>query len=330
MRKIPAIIIFILIPLAGGYLVASAQGHKQPMQTNLEFKSGSIQKTDRITLAEKGAIISITNAGVNSIQTNHPALIETIPLGTNFIGIDKQINYSVLDEFSPGGSVVKTLHNGNTGNIDTMDWFTDPAVNTSQTKIAFVSDKDKSQTNILDNALFVENLVDGSLQKIADPDPHSGGITHPVWNPANQDMITYDYYQYDTNYNPYSIIEEYNLQTHTTTPLTTQQENAYQGSFSPDGKQFIFLERGNDITTGMYIADVTENGLANVHTAATGDFAYPAFSNIPNHIYFLQAQGNNGYDLYTATITNDKLTDLSAISTGEQLQANSGYTVSTK
>jgi hypothetical protein len=330
MKKIPAIIIFILLPLIGGYFATSTQGHKTPLPTNLEFKTSAILPTDRITLAEKGAIISLSANGETSISTNHPALIETLSLGANFIGIDKQTNYSTLDEFSSTGSLLKTLQDGNTGNIDTMNWFTDPAINASQTKIAFVSDKNKATTNVLDNALFVENLVSGTVADIADPDPHSGGIADPVWDPADPNLLAYDYYQYDDNYNPYSIIDEYNLHTQTTNSLTTQKDNAYQGSFSADGKQFVFLERNNDITTVMYVADVTENGLSNVQRIASGDFAYPKFSNTPNHIYYLQTQGNTGYDLYTAILAAGKLTNPIAISTGEQLLANSGFTVNNK
>ena len=330
MKKIRAIIIFILIPLIGGYLVASAQEHKTLRNENLNFNINNEAATDRITLVENGTIFSLTRTGISSLPTNKPSLIEATPLGNNYIGIDKQTNYSTLEEFLPTGSLTKTLQNGSTNNIDTMDWFSDPAVNVNQNKIAFVSDKEKNKTNILDNALFVENLADGSVQKIADPDPHSGGIAHPVWNPVDQYSIIYDYYQYDKNYNPYSVIDEYNLQTQTINPLTTREQNAYQASFSPDGKKIIFLERGNDITTGMYVANLTENGLTNIRNIAIGDFAYPAFSNTPNHIYYLQAQGNSGYDLYVATIIKDKIANSSAISTGGQLHANSGLTVSTK
>jgi hypothetical protein len=329
MRKIRAFIIFALIPLIAGYFIASAQGQQKiAITSTLNFTPGNVLPTDRITLVEKGKIISLTNAGVNSFPTNDSALIEVSPLGSNFIGVDKQTNYSSLDEFSPDGALVKTLQDGNTGDIDTMNWFTDPTVNKNQKEIAFVSDKNKGTSNIYDNVLFVENLTTGVVQDIADPDPHSGGIAHPVWDPADQNTIAYDYYQYDSNYNPYSIIDEYNIQTQATTPLTTQQQNAYQGSYSPNGKQFIFLERNNDITPVMYIGDVTSNGLSNVHSIASGDFAYPEFSNTPDHIYYLEAKGNTGYDLMTAEITDNELTNPTAISTGELLLANSGLVVS--
>lgn len=329
MKILRALIIFAIIPLIAGYFVASAQGNKkQQSDTNPNFITNSILPTDKITLTEKGNIISLTQKGVTTIPTNHQELIEVSPLSDNFIGVDKQTNYSSLDEFSSRGSLIKALQNGNTGNIDTMNWFTDPIVNAKQTEIAFVSDKDGAQTNVLDNALFVEDLSTGTSEKIADPDPHSGGITHPVWNPINPNLITYDYYQYDNNYNPYSVIDEYNIQTQTTNSLTTQKQNAYQGSFSPDGKHFIFLERNNNITTVMYEANVTANGLSNIYNIATGDFAYPEFSNTANHIYYLQAQGNNGYDLYTATIDNGTISNTTALSTSEQLLGNSGFVVS--
>jgi hypothetical protein len=327
MKIIRALIIFALIPLIAGYFVASFRGHKLPVSTNLNFNTGNVLPTDIITVAENGNIISVTQKEATTIPTKHPQLIEASPLDANYIGVDKQTNYSSLYEFSSTGTLLQTIQNGNTGNIDTMDWFTDPAVSKNQNEIAFVSDKDKDQTNVLDNALFIMNLGSGSVQKIVDPDPHSGGIAHPVWDPSDPNVITYDYYQYDDSFNPYSLIDEYNIQSQTTNALTTQKQNAYQGSFSPNGKQLIFLQRNNDITTGMYIANVTPNGLSNIQSLASGDFSYPQFSYTPNHIYYLQAQGNSGYDLYSATIENGKLTNANPVSTNEQLLGNSGFTV---
>lgn len=328
MKIIRATIIFALIPLLAGYFIASAHEHKTANDTSLNFVTSPLLPTDRITLVENGNIISLTTSGVTSVPTHRPKLIEAAPLNNNFIGVDKQTNYASLYEFSSQGALVKTLQSGNTGNIDTMDWFTDPTISPNQQKIAFVSDKNKGKTNIPDNALFVENLSTGFVQEIAKPDPHSGGIAHPIWNPADQNNIIYDYYAYDRHFNPYSVIDSYNLQTQTITQLTTRKQNAYQGSFSPDGKQLIFLERNNDIATKMYIADITATGLSNIHLIATGDFAYPEFSNTAHHIYYLEAQGNSGYNLYTATITGSSLINQTPLSTGGQLLANSGFVVS--
>ncbi|HSX08787.1 MAG TPA: hypothetical protein VLF93_01385 [Candidatus Saccharimonadales bacterium] len=327
MKKIRAIIIFIILPIIAGYLIASHQGHKSIPTASLSFSNHALQPTDQITLVENGTIATITQKNVTTMQTHHPQLIETLPLGGSFVGVDKQLNYSSLLEFSPNGTVTKTLQNGNTGNIDTMNWFTDPAMSSDQKKLAFVSDKNKATTDVQDNALFIENFGTGAVTKIVDPDPHSGGIAHPFWNPMNPNLITYDYYQYDDQYNPYSVIQQYDITSQSTTPLTTQKQNAYQGSFSPDGKHFIFLERNNNITTQMYIADVTSNGLTNIQQLASGDFAYPQFSYTPNHIYYLEAKGNTQYDLYTATVANGQLSGIMQISNTQQLLGNSGFVV---
>jgi hypothetical protein len=331
MKKIRAFIIFALLPLLGGYAYAShLHMQKSHPNSSLGFNTDAILPTDRITFAEKGSIISLTQTGASAIPTGHAQLIEGSPIGGNFVGVDKQTNYSSLDEFSPSGSLINTLLNGNTGDIDTMDWFTDPAVSPNMQELALVSDKNKDVTNVYDNALFIEKLSNSHLQKIADPIPGSGGIAHPVWDPANADILTYDYYEYDQNYNPYSVIDEYNLSTQATSLLTTRQQNAYQGSFSPDGKYFIFLERNNNITAVMYLANVTANGLSGAHSIASGDFAYPEFSRTANHIYYLAAQDNSDYDLYTAELKNGVLTAITPISTDEQLLGNSGFTVTNK
>ncbi len=57
-------------------------------------------------------------------------------------------------------------------------------------------------------------------------------------------------------------------------------------------------------------------------------FANPKFSNTPNHIYYLQAQGNSGYDLYTAALAGGKLSGVTPLSNDEQLLGNSGFVVS--
>src|ERR1700722_17299106 len=105
MKKIRALIIFAITPLIIGYFVASAQGHKLQTITNLNFNTNNILPTDRITLTEKGNIISLTQNAVTTIPTNHSQLIEANPLGTNYIGVDKKTNYASLEEFSGKGTL---------------------------------------------------------------------------------------------------------------------------------------------------------------------------------------------------------------------------------
>ncbi len=327
MIKIRSILIFAVLPLFAGYYYASLQSQKPNIAISSNFNIEAVALSDQITLINQGNIISLAHSGTNTIPTNNRRLTEANQLGNNYIASDKQTNYSSLEEFNSRGKKLKTLLNGNTGNIDNDNWFTDPAVSPNKQTVAFVSDMDKNTTKILDNALFIENLDTGTTTKIADPDPHSGGIAHPVWNPSNPNIIAYDYYQYDNDYNPYSVIKETDIKSQTIINLTTRQQNAYQGSFSPNGRQFIFLGRNEDNTVAIYTAEITNSGLANVQKFASGNFAYPAFSNTPNHIYFLQAQGNSGYDLYTGEIKHNRLINISAITSNVQISADSGFMV---
>lgn len=327
MIKKRSLLIFVMLPLIAGYLVASIQGHTVQRKSNLNFASKNVLPTDRITLVNQGSISSVTKTDSTTIDTHHPQLIEASPLGNNYIAVDKQTNYASLEEFSSTGVLLETLLNGNTKDIDTMNWFIDPAVQQNQQEIVFVSDKDKEKTKVFDNALFIYSLASHSIKRIVDPFPSSGGIAHPRLNPTNPNILIYDYYQYDEKYNPYSLIQEYNRQTEKITSLTTQKQNAYQGSFSSDGKQLIFLGRNSDFTVTMYLADVADNGLSNVQKLMTGDIAYPTFSFTSNHIYYLQAEDNKGYNLLTATVQKNKLINPATVVSGFQLLGNASFSV---
>lgn len=321
-----SIFIFTVFPLIIGYLFASFHNqHFQSVQhVSTNFALQFISPTDRITIINEGNIVTLTNQ-FQMVVTSNQHLIEPLSLGNTYIAVDKQTNYSSLEEFGHAGTFLKTLANGKTNSIDTMSWFTDPSSSMNEKEIAFVSDKDRLQTNLSDNALYTLDLSTNMIKKIVDPDPHSGGIAHPVWNPINLSNIIYDYYQYDAStLEPYSTIMSHNRQSLITSPLTTEEENAYQGAFSPDGKQFIFLGRADNAAI-MYLADYTGNTLANVRILATGDYAYPVFSYTQNRIYYLHAQGNKGYDLYTASLKNAHLTNVQQITTSGQLAGNSSF-----
>lgn len=328
MIKTRSILILTIIPLAIGYLFAMVQTPKSitnGKNHTLDIRTSEILPTDMITLSEQGDIISITHNEVKD-RTQNQHLIEPVRFGSSYLAIDKQTNYASLIEFSQSGNMSKILVNGNTGNVDTDTWIADIAVRPNKQDIVFVSDKDRLQTQISDNVLYDMNIKSGKTTVLARPNPGSGGIAHPVWNPVDADMLLYDFYAYDEASQPYSTIIAYNIKTGVRIPLTTGKDNAYQASISPDGKEVVYLERNSDNTVDMYIADVTPEGLRNIKSIANGDFAYPVFSYTQNHIYFLKAQGNEAYSLYTGTISHGKFTNVSALS-GPQLSGSSGFTI---
>ncbi|HEV2339414.1 MAG TPA: hypothetical protein VGT05_01455 [Patescibacteria group bacterium] len=321
------LLLFSILPLIIGYLFASFHA---VLVTNTApaFNLQNIAPGDMVTISNGGDIYQLTTT--NSKQIIHGQnLIEPVMAGGNIIAVAKTINYASLLLYDQSGNKIKTLFNGNTGTVDTMHWVTDPAVNPAQDRIAYVSDKDRQQTNVPDNALYVLNLSDGTSTNIANPDPYSGGIAHPVFNPVNGNVLLYDYYQYDSKtLAPYSTIEEYSKDTGFTTTLTFENKNAYQESFSPDGKTLLFLGRNSDMNTvTLYRADFTDTGLMNVQTLASGDFAFPVFSNMKNRIYFLQSEENKGYNLMEATMQKGKLNNIGPVISGYQLAGNSSFMV---
>ena len=321
------ILLFIILPFLAGILTAYLQ-QKPVLENTTFFMTNNILPNDNIILASSGNIYKLKNDNTTQI-TYKQNIIEPFVFQNYFMGINKTTNYASLLVYDKTGKLIQTLFNGNTKNIDTMNWISDPAINYKQNKIAYVSDRGKMQTNIPDNALYLLDLETEKTTLIANPDPYSGGITHPTFDPTNNNIIVYNYYQYDpVTLVPYSTIEEYNTQTKVITPLTFENKNAYQQAFSPDGKQLIFLGRNKDANTViMYLADFSSKGLTNITQIAQGDFAYPAFSNTKNHIYFLQAQANSGYNLMTATIIKKRLSNILNITDGFSLLGNSSFQI---
>lgn len=331
MIKKRILIFSIMIPIILGYFVAQHQSEKPTISNRSVFSYTAVLPGDILTLSSLGNIFVVTHTGVTQITQNQN-LIDPIPVGNKYIAVLKKTNYSSLLEYSSAGKLIKTLFNGNTGKIDTMSWISDPAINHEKNKIAYVSDKDRQLTGVPDLALYELNLANDESTHIAKPDPYSGGLAHPVWNPTNSNILLYDYYQYDPKtLNPYSTIMEYNKKTGQIIPLTTDLQNAYQASFSLDGKKLLFLIRNkNLLDVSIYSADITADGLSNEHKLLTGDISYPQYSYTRGHIYFQEAIGNSGYNLLTATIVNDSLINIIPVTKGSQLVGDSSFSVTGK
>lgn len=321
------LLLFTIMPFILGFLVAYIQG--KPASRSASFATNVIQPTDKIVFSNNGDIYTLTKNGTTQV-THGQRLVEPVMVGSNFVAVKKTTNYASLLMLDQTGDKVKTLFNGNSDKIDTMSWITDPAVNPDQNKIAYVSDKDKTQTDVPDNALYVLNLSTGKSTNIAKPDPYSGGLADPFFDPMDSNIILYDYYQYDSQtLVPYSTIEQYDYNSGLITTLTYENKNAYQQALSPDGKQLLFLGRNDGSNTvTLYIANFDSSmGLSSIHPLLIGDIAYPKFSNTKGAIYYLQAQGNSGYNLMTATIQKDKLSNVQTVIFGNTLMGNSSYEI---
>jgi len=324
------IIVFCIGAFIVGFFLAYVQG--KPTEGATAFHTENVAPSDTITLSSGGDIYTLSQNNTTQI-THQQNLTEPVVIKDTIAAIEKTTNYASLILLDASGTKIKTLFNGDSSSIDTMSWITDPSTNPEETRIAYVSDKDKAQTNVPDNALYVYNLTTGKSTNIAQPDPYSGGIAHPIFDPVDGNILLYDYYQYDPQtLMPYATIEQYDNRTGLITTRTFENQNAYQESLSPDGTKLLYLERNTDLpSVTVYIADFdTKTGLSNMHPLFTGDLAYPVFSNTKNHLYILQATGNKGYNLLTATIQNNTLINIKTVVSGNALLGNSSYAIHKK
>ncbi len=327
MIKKRTLILLAIVFLLVGYFQAANHSKKNTVQNTVQFANTEIEPNDKITLSNLGDIYELTSKNITQITTN-TSLIEPITMDKNIAAVYKQNNYSSLIEYDSSGKMIKTLFDGNANKIDNMLWVSDPAIDSTKTKIAYVSDQNRISTNIPDNALFILDLNKNKTTLVASPDHYSGGIAHPVWDPIDQTILLYDYYQYTSStLEPYSTIMEYDFQTDNSFPLTTDKQNVLQEALSPDGKKILYLQRNsNGLDVSLYYADFSaDNGISNTVKLTSGDYAYPEFSNTLDYIYYLSADANQGYNLFKAKIVNNKLTAITPITTGDSLQGNSSY-----
>src|SRR5579872_6745660 len=196
MIKKRTLFLFAIAPLILGFMLANFQAKPKTQNVPLSFATGNILPNDQITLSVSGNIYKLNNSGSKQ-EILGQNLIEPVNINGSVVAVSKTTNNSSLIMFSENGEKLKTLFNGNSQSIDDMSWATDPASSPTRDRIAYVSDKDKGQTLVPDNALYVLNLATGKSTHIAKPYPYSGGIAHPTFDPQNPNILLYDYYQYD-------------------------------------------------------------------------------------------------------------------------------------
>ncbi len=335
-KKIFFIALFVaLIAFASGAGTAAFLSNKSfSLQQWWQSQTTSLPSSDHIFLSKNGDIFRLTQKGLQQV-TQGEHVIDPLPIGQNILAVEKNMNYSSFVLFDQNGSRIKTLAEGNADKIENMTWFADAAVRADNQKIAFVSDKDQKELKLADPALFVtdfsvEKNATDAAQRIADPLQRSGGMAHPVWDPANFNILLYENYEYDENTKePFSLIYQYDLDTKKSIALTTEDQNAFQVGLSPDGSHALFLGRNGDNTVTLYFADFGDGQFKNIHKLITGNFAYPQFSFSADRMYYLQADKNQDYSLYIATLNQHthQIQNTSVVAGATHLNANSAYSI---
>jgi len=324
------LIAFFAVNCLGAFLVGFSFArykdlHRKP-KVITEKRINAIAPGDRLVLTKDENIFSLTHGKTTQI-TYDQHVSEPVATSSGYFAIEKKRNYSSLLLFDAHGALAQTFLDGSSPKIDHMFWVTEPAVSPDEKKIAFVSDRNRGQSGNPDNALFVQDIVQGTPQLIVRPIPYSGGIANPMWDPQMH-FLLYTSYTYDTlTLEPYSIIQLYDMKTRTMTDLTTEEQNAFQATISPDAKKLLFLSRNKDKNTvTLYSADFADKQMTNPRALTTGDLAYPRFSNTPDRIYYLHASENSDYTLMTAEIHEASISGTLRVPDAAHLKAGP-YTV---
>lgn len=287
--------------------------------------------TDQLIYANSTGLVKLTAQGesvlVTAPQLSSPVVISSPSAGV--IAISRGQNFSSLLSFDQQGNLNKTLLAGDQQNFDKMIWVADPSISPDQKTLAFVSDKDRYTTGQVDNGIYLLDRSSGKMSQLSQPTFLTGGFANPMFNPQDANQLLVTNYQYNhTTFAPYSMLQLFDLKKQTSVDLTTELQNAYQPSFSSDGKQLLFLSRDTESNqVKLMLAAVENQQLSNVQTLATGQFAYPRFSNSEGKIYYLTAEKNSEFHLETAIISNQSLINRQQITTSAPLSATSAYWV---
>lgn len=317
------VLIIGLLAFSAGYGYSVVRGNAPAVHATQITKvaTNHMPSGDALLLANKGDIFKVENDALTQI-TQGQHFSSPVLFSQKIVAVENGDNYSSLDLLDDAGTKVKTLLQGKGKNIDANHWAGDPAIDSSSSKLAYVSDKNRDTTGVPDNALFIEDLTTGVAKLAASPDPHTGGLANPAFDPADPTQIAYTSYAYDDSSKPYSVVKLLDLMTKKAVDLTTHDQNAYQLSFSPDGTHVVFISRSSDLlSSSLMTADFADGELTNVQTLGTGDYAFPRFSNDNQHIYFLQAKSNTGYDLYIGQAVNGKLSHVDALTNSSALDS---------
>ncbi len=335
--KVFVVGIFVGVPLVAGFLTSKyvATHH---FSSTPAAKVVHVWPSDQLTISTSFGIDQLTPSGEKTLITA-PNLLSPVASSGGIIAISRSQNYAAMAQFDAAGNLVKTLLDGDHQNFDKMIWVGDPELSPDQKSVVFVSDKDRYNTGLSDNAVYSLDLSSGNFTLLAKPTYLTGGLANPIFVPAqattsaqaNSPQLLVTSYQNDhTTFLPYSILQLVDLKTHATTDLTSENQNAFQPSFSADGKQLLFLSRdGEGAQVKLQLADFVENQLTNIRTLATGQFAYPKFSFTNGQIYYLAADKNSPFHLFTASISADslELVNQQQVTTKEALPADSSYQV---
>ena len=139
-------------------------------------------------------------------------------------------------------------------------WEMQPDWSPDGLSLAYVSDRARTKTGVLDPAAWRITLPTGARTQLATANQYTGGIDFPRWRPSHSGELVYTSWAYDPQtLNPYGQLILEDVRTSRKQALTPPDQTSFQPSWSPDGTYVAFVKREQrqDGLWVMPVADAT-------------------------------------------------------------------------
>jgi len=188
------------------------------------------------------------------------------PNGTQ-LAFDKQDKNSAdlyLAAYPQGDA--RALSNNAAQIVENNLWEMQPDWSADGLSLAYVSDRGRTTTGILDPAAWRLTLSSRSRVQLSQANQYTGGVDFPRWRPGGNSELVYTSWAYDpTTLAPYGQLMLLDTQTRQAQALTPASQTAFQPSWSPDGSHLAFIKR-NGRNDDIWIMPVDEGGTASQAT----------------------------------------------------------------